>query len=142
MRTRDLAILVPLALSLAACGNSNDPNPTAKAVTFWQDVAPIYNNKCVRCHQQGGIGPFRLDNYADAKTKAALELTRVTEGTMPPYHMVHDGTCGSFQDDMTLSDQQKTTIAAWITGGQAEDLPGEPGVLEMDQLVLGVQPFA
>ena len=28
------------------------------AVTFWQDVAPIYNEKCVACHQAGGLGPF------------------------------------------------------------------------------------
>src|SRR5258707_986748 len=90
-----VALALPLvAIGLGACGQST-PTTTTGAVTFWQDVAPLYNNRCVRCHQEGGIGPFRLDNYADAKAHAALELARVTAGTMPPYFMVHDGTCES-----------------------------------------------
>jgi hypothetical protein len=92
-------------------------------VTFWQDVAPILNDKCVRCHQQGGIGPFRLDDYADAKAYSSLERARVTAGTMPPYFMVHDGSCGSFHDEITLSDDQKATITSWIDGGTVEGTP-------------------
>ena len=95
-------------------------------MTFWSDVAPIYNNKCVRCHQQGGIAPFRLDNYADAKAYSTLEKARVNQGTMPPYFMVHDGTCQNFQDDITLSDQQKATINAWVDGGTPEGTPTSP----------------
>ena len=57
-----------LAIGLVACGEDNKQQTTG-AVTFWQDVAPIYNSKCVRCHQQGGIAPFRLDTYADAWTE-------------------------------------------------------------------------
>jgi hypothetical protein len=119
-----------LAVSLAAlglagaCGNDDGgTQSTTSAVTFWKDVAPIYNTKCVRCHQQGGIGPFRLDTYADAAAYAPLEQSRVNAGTMPPYFMVHDGSCGSFQDDITLSDQQKATINAWVDGGKPEGTP-------------------
>jgi hypothetical protein len=121
-----------LATALAACGggngNGNGGNggsggssmqPPA-AVTFWQDVAPIYNQRCVRCHQEGGIGPFRLDNYADAKAYAPLEAARVAAGTMPPYFMVHDGSCGSFHDETTLTAAEKATVAAWVNGGLVE----------------------
>src|SRR5262249_43823413 len=72
------------------------------AVTSWQDVAPIYSEKCVPCHQTGGIAPFPLDNYTDALTNAALELAETAAGDMPPYFMVHDGSCGSFEDSRTL----------------------------------------
>ena len=65
--------IVSLPLGLVACGGGGTPPPVPGEVTFWQDVAPIYNAKCVRCHQEGGIAPFRLDNYADAKDHAALE---------------------------------------------------------------------
>ena len=94
-RPLTLLVLLIVITSAAACGGSgsNPPNDGGTGVTFWQDVAPIYNAKCVRCHQEGGIGPFRLDNYADAKTYAAAELARVNEGTMPPYFMVHDDSC-------------------------------------------------
>ena len=91
-----------------------DGTSTVGDVTFWQDVAPIYNDKCVRCHQEGGIAPFRLDNYADAQANAALEKQRTAAGTMPPYFMVHDGSCQSFVDDATLTENQKAIIAAWV----------------------------
>ena len=118
--------IVSLPLGLAACGGGGGggtPPPVPGEVMFWQDVAPIYNAKCVRCHQDGGIAPFRLDNYADAKNYAALEKARVEEGTMPPYFMVNDGSCQSFQDDVTLTAAQKAIVAAWVDGGAPEGTP-------------------
>ncbi|HEY4184437.1 MAG TPA: hypothetical protein VGP07_05175 [Polyangia bacterium] len=92
-------------------------------VTFWQDVAPIYNDKCVACHQAGGLAPFALDNFADALTYADDELARTASGEMPPYFMVHDGSCGSFQADAALTATEKATIAAWVNGTRAEGTP-------------------
>jgi hypothetical protein len=74
----------------------------------------------VPCHQTGGIGPFPLDDYPTAKLHGATELARVMDGSMPPYHMVHDGTCGSFHAEATLDDAQKTTIEQWVAGGMIE----------------------
>jgi copper type II ascorbate-dependent monooxygenase-like protein len=118
-----LTFLLWLTLSIAlyACGGGDNKTGTSSsAVTFWHDVEPIYNARCVKCHQQGGIGPFRLDTYADAKAYAPIELARVTQGTMPPYFMVHDGSCGSFHDEGTLTDPEKQTVAAWVNGGMLE----------------------
>jgi hypothetical protein len=110
-----------LVMSAVGCGGGS--GSTAGAVTYWQDVAPIYNDKCVRCHQPGGIAPFPLNDYTNAASHASLELGRVNQGTMPPYFMVHDDSCGSFHDESTLTDQQKSTIAAWVNGGQVEGTP-------------------
>jgi len=121
--TWTLLVLLIVITSAAACGGGGGANPPDDGVTFWQDVAPIYNAKCVRCHQEGGIGPFRLDNYADAKAHAGSELARVNEGTMPPYFMVHDDSCGTFQADATLNATEKATIAAWVGGTLAEGTP-------------------
>lgn len=96
---------------------------SARAVTFWQDVAPIYNDKCVACHQAGGLAPFALDNYPDALSYADDELLRTSNNEMPPYFMVHDGSCGSFQATGTLTAAEKATIASWVTGGRAEGTP-------------------
>jgi Copper type II ascorbate-dependent monooxygenase, C-terminal domain len=115
------ASLAILSAALVACGRSGDrPATSSSAVTFWQDAEPIFNARCVKCHQQGGIAPFRLDTYTDAKAYGALELARVTQGTMPPYFMVHDDSCGSFHDDGTLTDPEKQTITAWVNGGMIE----------------------
>ena len=58
--------------STAAAGSSTGDDPTGAAAgpTYWQDVAPIFFASCVGCHQAGGIGPFGLDSYAEAKTWA------------------------------------------------------------------------
>jgi hypothetical protein len=109
-----------LGVGLGGCGSETTPANTTGAVTFWKDVAPIYNQKCVGCHQEGGIAPFPLDNFADAKTHAATALAQVTAGTMPPYFMVHDGSCGSFHDEPTLTAKEKGVITAWVSGDQAE----------------------
>ena len=37
--------------------------------------------------------------------------------------MVHDGSCQSFQDDVTLTAAQKATIEAWVDGGAPEGTP-------------------
>ena len=65
---------------LLACGCADDepersrPNPGqgSQAITYWQDVVPIFERHCMACHQEGGIGTFRLDDYAQAKAYAAL----------------------------------------------------------------------
>ena len=92
-------------------------------VTFWQDVAPIYNDKCVACHQTGGLAPFALDNFADALLYADDELAQTAADRMPPYFMVHDGSCGSFQAAAALTTAEKATVAAWVNGGRAEGTP-------------------
>jgi hypothetical protein len=108
-----------LALTACACGGG----ASSGGGTYWQDVAPIYYDKCVRCHQEGGIAPFRLDEYASARDHASAEAHEVEDGTMPPYFMVHDGSCGTFDDEATLTADQKATILAWARGARDEGTP-------------------
>jgi hypothetical protein len=118
--------LVPLApLLLAACtssgtGSSPDGGGTTAALTFWGDVAPVFNDKCVKCHQAGGIGPFRLDSYEEAKSKAPAIIAQVENKLMPPFLVTHDGSCGQFDDGDTLSADQIAKIKAWASGDKAE----------------------
>ena len=50
------------ALALAGCGDDPPPAPPAAPVdsapTFWANVAPILNAKCVGCHQSGRHRPL------------------------------------------------------------------------------------
>ena len=118
-RVAMVTLVLGLGLALGACGGGT----ASGGGTYWQDVAPIYYDKCVRCHQEGGIAPFRLDEYASARDHATAEAREVEAGSMPPYFMVHDGSCGSFDDAATLTDDQKATIVAWARGGRAEGTP-------------------
>jgi hypothetical protein len=117
--------LVPLAplLFAAACtssGTTSSTSSTSAALTFWGDVAPIFNDKCVKCHQAGGIGPFRLDNYEEAKRNAPGIIAQTGAKLMPPFLVTHDGSCGQFEDSETLSADQIAKIQAWASGDKAE----------------------
>jgi hypothetical protein len=113
-----LAPLLPLLL--AACTSTENAGPTTGALTFWGDVAPIFNDKCVKCHQAGGIAPFRLDSYDDAKKNAPGIIVQTENKLMPPFLVTHDGSCGQFQDSETLSAEQMAKIKAWASGDKAE----------------------
>lgn len=97
--------------------------PAVDPPTYWQDIAPIYFDKCVTCHQPGGIGPFRLDVYDDARTWAAASATVSAMRIMPPWLVTDDGSCGEFQDSPVLTDDEIAGIEAWAAAGAPE---GEP----------------
>jgi hypothetical protein len=121
-------LLVPLLLQFGGCGHdgpaaSTDAGATSSAMTYWGDVAPVLDAKCVRCHQAGGIAPFALDGYSNAKGHGALASAAVTSGEMPPYYIDHDGSCGDFQADEALTPAEKQKITAWFSQGMAEGVP-------------------
>jgi hypothetical protein len=126
-------------LAMAACDSSVGENPdgggiNTRALTFWGDVAPIFADKCLKCHQGGGIAPFRLDNYEDASRMATAIALETQERLMPPFLVAHDGSCGQFEAGDTLSDAQIATIKGWALGErregtkQALTIPQVPGI--------------
>jgi hypothetical protein len=127
--------LVPLAAVCggAGCGGEDATltNPVTSETsaaepavpTFGEHVSPIFNQKCVHCHQEGGIGPFRLDDYATARAWGNRIAAATEARVMPPYLMETGGECGSFDEGAALGDEQIATIAAWVVGGAPEGTP-------------------
>ena len=99
------------------------PDPARADVTYWKDVAPILGARCLGCHQAGGVAPFRLDSYAEARQRGPLMAVAVQARTMPPWLATGDGSCGDFQDSRWLSDGEIQTIARWVQKGTAEGTP-------------------
>jgi hypothetical protein len=58
-------------------------------------VAPLVNEKCVKCHQAGGIAPFALDTFSAVDKMAGTIAAVVQMGMMPPYLVTHDGAAAS-----------------------------------------------
>ena len=111
----------------AATGETEAADETATAgeaaVTFWQDVAPIFYDSCVSCHREGGIGPFSLETFADAQPWAAAVLASMESRTMPPWLVVDDGSCGDFQSSRWIAQEDIDLVAAWVDKGLAEGTP-------------------
>lgn len=111
----------------SAPDTSNDTGDTIDAgsgeVSFFQDVLPVYAERCVHCHEPGGIAPFALDNYDDARKWANASLSAIQNRTMPPWLTKADGTCNHFQDSAWLSDAEIRVVRDWVDQGTLEGTP-------------------
>jgi hypothetical protein len=114
--------LITAAVVLGAASAS------AQTPTFTKDVAPILYKNCTSCHRPGEIAPMSLLTYAEARPWVRSIQTRVTNGTMPPWHA--DPAHGDFLNDRRLKPAEKDTILKWVAAGAPEgdpkDLPAAP----------------
>ena len=98
---------------------------TGAALTYFRDVKPILDAKCVSCHQPGAIAPF---DFTDPDTVVALRESiaiAVAARTMPPWPPAQG--CTEYLGDRSLQDAQIDTIAAWSDAGAALGDPADEG---------------
>jgi hypothetical protein len=133
------------AASFVAAGCGDDkasmsmPPPLPPGTpTYADDIAPILNAKCVKCHQEGGIGSFRMDRYANVAPMTPAILAMTKAGLMPPYLVTHDGTCGQFDDSETISADQIAKIEAWDKAGRPEGRMIPPAMVAPQGLAQGL----
>ncbi len=84
-------------------------------ISYARDVAPILEAKCVACHQEGGIGPFAMNNYQTVKGFSPMIREVLRTDRMPPYNA--DVHVGKFSDSKNLSSAEIKTIVHWIEAG-------------------------
>jgi hypothetical protein len=99
--------------SLAGRGSSTTP---ATAPT-WDDVAPLFADKCASCHVTGGIAPFSLTSASSAHAHAALILAMTQARLMPPWMPGPDSPPYLNQSQRILTTQELDLIARWVRGG-------------------------
>jgi hypothetical protein len=99
--------------------------PAADQVTFNKDVAPILQNHCQVCHRPGNIAPMSLLTYQDARPWARSIKQQVVQRNMPPWFIDQHIGIRKFKDDPSLSDQEISTIAAWVDAGAPQGNPAD-----------------
>jgi Copper type II ascorbate-dependent monooxygenase, C-terminal domain len=107
----------------AATGDTGTGAGAAHTPTFYEDVAPIFSEKCVQCHQDGGIAPFSLNDYEAARERSLQIAAFTADRIMPPFLVETGGACGSFDESAALDDAQIALIGEWARGGAAEGTP-------------------
>lgn len=100
-------------------------------LTYWQDMVPLFEQHCLQCHREGGIAPFRMDEYSTVKPLAKVIAHATRERTMPPWAVTSDGSCGNFAGSIAVSDEEIALISAWADSGAAE---GEPASIHVPEL--------
>lgn len=105
--------------SVGALIDFPDRSPSAKAafqqISYARDIVPIIEEKCVACHQAGGIAPFAMDGYAKVKGFAPMIRETIRTDRMPPWDV--DPKVGHFNNDKSLSPNQIKTLVRWIEAG-------------------------
>jgi hypothetical protein len=119
------------ACSDAAGDGGADAADEGSGVVYHRDVKPILDAHCVPCHQSGGVGPFALDTYAGAESRAAGIAFSTASRTMPPFGAAP--TVRPVLNDISLSDAQIATLQDWVDQGAREGSPAEVGApLDVD----------
>lgn len=123
-----------------------------KNISYSKEVTKILQDKCVTCHQKGGIAPFAMDSYDVVKTMAPMIREAVRAERMPPYFA--DPHIGEFQHDQGLTSDQTKTLIHWIEAGaprgtgedflktQAGEAPEWPVALGKPDVIVDLPAFA
>ena len=114
-----LATIVLTALLAAPALCASDAPPT-----FNRDVAPIFFEHCVSCHQPGQIAPMSLLTYEEARPWAKSIRKAVASRTMPPWHA--DSTKVAYANDRSLEKDEIDTIVRWVASGAPQGAAEQP----------------
>ena len=65
--------------------DSQDSQPPSQALSYYRDVKPIIDQKCIKCHTDGGIAPFSLTTFDQVSAVKDAIVAAVSAGIMPPW---------------------------------------------------------
>ena len=118
-----VSVLSTGAMLMAGEASSTTALQTSKTPTFTKDIAPIFQARCQECHRPNAMAPMSLLTYEEARPWARSIKERVVKRQMPPWHL--DKTVGiqSFQNDMSLTDEQIATVVKWVDSGAPQGDP-------------------
>ena len=95
------------------------------AVTFTKDIAPILQRSCQQCHSPSGLAPMPFTTYEEVRPWARSVKQQTSLRNMPPWFIEKDIGIQRFKDDISISDEEITTIAAWVDNGAPRGNPAD-----------------
>ena len=118
-------MMIGLAAAVVAGGMATAAAAQPDEVTFSRDVAPILRQRCEACHREGQMAPMSLVTYEEVRPWARAIRSKVVAREMPPWHI--DKTVGiqEFGNDISLTDAQIATVAAWVDAGAPRGNPAD-----------------
>lgn len=80
-----VAYAAPKGKAIAFPARSAKAKAEFAKISYTNTIAPLIEEKCIACHQQGGIGPFAFDSYEKVKGFAPMIREVVRTDRMPPW---------------------------------------------------------
>ncbi len=93
-------------------------------ISYSKEIAPLLVDKCVACHQVGGVGPWAMTSYDMVKGFAPMIREVVRTQRMPPWHA--DPHYGSFEGVRALTNEQRKSLVHWIEAGAPRGAGADP----------------
>ena len=95
-------------------GRAKEADENAE-VTYTNQIARIFQNRCIECHREGQIAPFALMDYEDVAGWGEMIAEVVEDQRMPPWHADPDH--GVFANENLLTEKEKDQIFSWVEAG-------------------------
>jgi hypothetical protein len=128
-RVRRCSVVAALVLAGAGCGGpvesglfewcsataSPDAGTPPAGLSYYTDVKPIVDRRCVRCHRDDGIAPFSLGSFELVDAQKPLIDRELRGRTMPPW--LAAPCCSQYQDDWSLGEDERAKVLAWLAQG-------------------------
>ena len=104
------------AVGLALLVGWSVPAPAAGQATY-DDVAPLLSANCIACHRPGGLGPFSLTTYEEARARADRIVEMVDARRMPPWQPVRGYGASALEGEPRLTATDIETLRRWAAAG-------------------------
>jgi len=96
----------------------------ANTPSYADDIAPIIEENCAKCHREGGVAPFALDSHTMLLGWSPMIREVIMTKRMPPGQV--DPHIGDFENDMVLADNEAQQLLHWIEAGSPQDGTRDP----------------
>ena len=93
-------------------------------ISYSEQVAPILQQNCVVCHQEGGIGPWAMSGYPMVRGFAPMIREVIRTRRMPPWHA--DPHIGTFKNGRSLTVEEAQTLVHWAEAGAPRGAGPDP----------------
>ncbi len=98
--------------------------------TYHNRISRIVQAHCVKCHREGGVAPFALEQYDDLVSQSGAIRRVIDNRIMPPWFAAKpaDGHASDFINDTSLSELDRTALLHWLDGDKREGDPKDAPV--------------
>ncbi len=86
-----------------------------RKLSYTNDIAPILQEHCIRCHNDNGIAPWSMNDYNTVLGWSSMMKEVLISKRMPPWKA--DPNIGEFENSFAIEDSNVRKIINWIDQG-------------------------
>lgn len=99
--------------------------PVAASISYANDIVPILEQRCVACHQEGGIAPFAMTNHQMIQGWSPMIREVLYTKRMPP-GQIDSLYVNDFHDVNHITVEESQKLVQWIDAGAKNEATSDP----------------